>query len=143
ATLNGYGCKRIVASCPHCFNAIKNEYPDFGGAYEVVHHSQFLQELIREGRLKPTRDVLEFLTYHDPCYLGRYNDVYDEPRDVLYRIRGVRGVERRDRRHRGRRWGAGGADPWSSLHTQMARLSSGAWPSGPCSWSTAGRRSKT
>src|SRR5216117_2420035 len=75
ATLNGYGVKRIVASCPHCFNAIKNEYPDFGGAYEVVHHSQFLQELIREGRLKPTRDVLQFLTYHDPCYLGRYNDV--------------------------------------------------------------------
>src|SRR5947199_10498289 len=84
ATLNGYGVKRIVASCPHYFNAIKNEYPDFGGAYEFVHHSQFLQELIREGRLKPTRDVLEFLTYHDTCYLGRYNDVNNEPRDVLY-----------------------------------------------------------
>src|SRR5207253_7794211 len=101
--------RRIVASCPHCFNAIKNEYPEFGGAYEVVHHSQFLQELIRDGKLKPTRDVLQFLTYHDPCYLGRYNDVYDEPRDVLYRIPGVRVVEMRECRDRGFCCGAGGA----------------------------------
>src|SRR5438874_763033 len=117
ATLNGYGVRRIVARCPHCFNAIKNEYPEFGGAYEVVHHSQFLQELIRDGKLKPTRDVLQFLTYHDPCYLGRYNDVYDEPRDVLYRIPGVRVVEMRECRDHGFCCGAGGARMWMDERT--------------------------
>ena len=111
-TLNRYAVKTIVTACPHCFNTLKNEYPDFGGKYEVVHHSVFLDALLKEGKLRPTKEVQEFLTFHDACYLGRYNKVYEEPRDVLMRLPGVKAVEMKMCRDKGFCCGAGGARMW-------------------------------
>ncbi|HVS63266.1 MAG TPA: heterodisulfide reductase-related iron-sulfur binding cluster [Thermoanaerobaculia bacterium] len=82
-TLNGYGVKQVVTSCPHCFNTFKNEYPEFGGHYEVHHHSQFLERLVREGRIDPQPKTGKKVVFHDPCYLGRHNGEYDAPREVL------------------------------------------------------------
>jgi Fe-S oxidoreductase len=82
-TLRSKGVKKIVASCPHCFNTMANEYPDFGGTFEVVHHSQLLARLIDEGKLKPEASVDAAITYHDPCYLARHNDVLSDPRVVI------------------------------------------------------------
>jgi Fe-S oxidoreductase len=109
ATLNEGGVKKIVASCPHCFNTLANEYPDFGGNYEVVHHTELLAELLQEGRLQPVAGSDE-ITYHDSCYLARHNDVVSAPRDIVSRI----GKPLEMARHGKRTFccGAGGAHMW-------------------------------
>src|SRR4028118_2327017 len=111
AVLNGYGVKKIVTACPHCFNILKNEYPELGGNYEVIHHTQLLQQLINEGRIKLKEGGTfkgKKITYHDSCYLGRSNNIYEAPRKVLAAL-DVELVAMKRCRSKGRRWGAGGA----------------------------------
>lgn len=107
-TLNRYNVKKILTTCPHCFNIFKNEYPDFGGNFEVYHHTQFLYELIQMGKLKLKKNSAEILAYHDSCYLGRYNNVYEPPREILKLIYGSNVREPRHSHNKGTCCGAGG-----------------------------------
>jgi len=116
-TMKQYKFKRVVTTCPHCFNSIKNDYPQLGGGagseYEVIHHTELLDSLIKAGKLTPVTPVEEKIVYHDPCYLGRYNGVYDPPREILRSIPGVELVEAPERnRERAMCCGGGGGNVW-------------------------------
>ncbi len=108
--LNGYNVEKIVTGCPHCFNTLKNEYPELGGEFDVVHHTQFIQELIDNGKLKITGGAFKGkkITFHDPCYLGRGNDVYEAPRMAIQKLDAAL-VEMKRCRAKGLCCGAGGA----------------------------------
>jgi len=106
--LDGYDTTKIVTICPHCMNTLKHEYPDFGGNYEVISHVEYLEQLVSEGKLKPRNQVSGKVVYHDSCYLGRFNDIYDGPRKLLRTIPGLELIEANESRDRGMCCGAGG-----------------------------------
>ena len=108
--LDGYDVKKIVTACPHCFNTLKNEYPELGGTYEVIHHTQLLEDLFKEGKLQVEGGEFKGkkITFHDPCYLGRANDVYEAPREVLKKL-DAELVEMKRCKAKGLCCGAGGA----------------------------------
>lgn len=110
--MKAYNVKKIITQCPHCFNTLLNEYPQFGGEFEVIHHSQLVWDLIRAGRLKLTVGMDKKVTIHDSCYLARYNNIINEPRQVLRAVGGVELVEMRRREKRGFCCGAGGGRMW-------------------------------
>lgn len=111
------GVRKIVTIDPHAYNVFKNEYPDFGFKAEVYHHTELLAKLVREGKLRPKYEVNETITFHDSCYLGRYNDVFDPPRDILKSIKGVKLVEMERNRETGMCCGAGGGLMWTEEDT--------------------------
>jgi Fe-S oxidoreductase len=116
-TLNEAKVKKVVASCPHCFNTISREYPQLGGNYEVIHHTQLLARLVEEGKLTPVNPVDEKITYHDPCFLGRHNKVYTPPRSIIDAVPGTTAEEMHRCKGRGFCCGAGGARMWLEERT--------------------------
>lgn len=122
--LNGYGIKKIVTACPHCFNILKNEYPELGGSYEVIHHATFLQQLIDEGKIKMA-EAGNFkgkkITYHDSCYLGRANNIYEAPRKVLEAL-DIELIEMKRCKSNGLCCGAGGAQMFKEEEKGNTRI---------------------
>lgn len=110
-TFKGYGVKKIITTCPHCYNSLKNEYPQLGGDFEVIYHTDLIKELLQSGKLKLKGGEIKNVVYHDPCYLGRYNEIYDSPREVLGQA-GITVSEASKNRHQGLCCGAGGARMW-------------------------------
>jgi Fe-S oxidoreductase len=107
-----HNVKQIITSCPHCYNTLKNEYPRFGGDFKVVHYTRFVADLIKQGKLKLTKELNSKITYHDPCYLGRYNNVYEEPRQILQSIAKTKLVEMERSRNTSFCCGGGGGLMW-------------------------------
>jgi len=110
--LKNYNVKRIVTACPHCYNTIKNEYPQFGGEFEVIHHTDFIAQLLKQGKLRIIKGIDGVVTYHDPCYLGRYNDIYQPPRQIISSIPDMRMVEMEHNRKDSFCCGGGGGHMW-------------------------------
>ncbi|MFQ5883872.1 MAG: heterodisulfide reductase-related iron-sulfur binding cluster [Thermoplasmata archaeon] len=111
-TLKKYGVKKVVTACPHCYNTLKNEYPDFEGEFEVIHHTELLSNLMREGKIRPSKKLPSIVTYHDSCYLGRYNDIYDQPREIVDTVTTSKLKEMKDNKTSGFCCGAGGGRMW-------------------------------
>lgn len=110
--LKGYNVKKIVAACPHCYNTLKNEYPQFSGNFEVIHHTEFIGNLIKEGKLQINKGGYGKITYHDSCYLGRHNEIYQPPRQVLKSLPDIKLVEMENNKKRGFCCGGGGGQMW-------------------------------
>ncbi len=110
--MNGYGVKKIICTCPHGYNALKKDYPHFGGNYEVYHHTEIIAKLIAEGKITLKKPLEGVTTYHDSCFLGRYNGIYDQPRNILKSVPGTRLVEMRSNHRKSFCCGAGGARMW-------------------------------
>ncbi len=110
--LHKYGVNQILTMCPHCFHTLKNEYPQFGGKFDVIHYTQFFADLLSKRKLKPTKPIHKVITYHDSCYLGRGNQIYDAPRRILHSIPGLKLIEMERHRHRSFCCGAGGGRMW-------------------------------
>ena len=116
--INQYKFQKVITHCPHCFNTIKNEFPQFGGTYEVLHHSQVIDELVQRGRIKPIKPISGTVVFHDSCYLGRYNGVMDAPRRAAAAVPGLRVIDPPNARERGLCCGGGGGHMWMEIKSE-------------------------